>query len=260
MNGLDRELEVAGRAAHAAAQLHVDGRGTDLEIASKSTSIDLVTRVDTESERVIREILEEAFPEDSIVGEEEGETTRSSQRRWLVDPLDGTLNYAHGFPYYCVSIALEIGGVVRLGLVLDSVRGELFTAVSGHGAWLDGEQLRVTDRSRLGESMLATGFAYSRERMEENLVLFGRVLPQARAIRRPGAAALDLAWTAAGRLDGLWELYLNPWDVAAGCLLVTEAGGRISDERGGSHRLDSRGLVASNGHIHDALVETLDCG
>lgn len=259
MNGLDRELEVAVRAARAAAQLHQDGRGSDLEIASKSTAIDLVTRVDTESERLIRVMLEEAFPTDGIVGEEEGETSRAGDRRWLVDPLDGTLNYAHGFPYYCVSIALEVEGAVRLGVVLDSVRGELFTAVSGAGAWLDGERLQVTPRQQLGESMLATGFAYSRARMEENLLLFGRVLPLARAIRRPGAAALDLAWTAAGRLDGLWELYLNPWDVAAGRLLVTEAGGRVSDESGRPHRLDSRGLVASNGAIHDELLAALDC-
>lgn len=260
MNELSRELEVACRAARAAAQLHVAGRGTDLKIATKSSPIDLVTRIDTESERVIREILEDAFPEDGIVGEEEGETDGSRDRRWLVDPLDGTLNYAHGFPYYCVSIALEVQGTVRLGLVLDSVRDELFTAVSGAGAWLDGAALQVTRRSRLQESMLATGFAYSRSRMEENLELFGRVLPMARAIRRPGAAALDLAWTAAGRLDGLWELYLNPWDVAAGCLLVTEAGGRTSDERGEPHRLSSRGLVASNGAIHDELLATLNCG
>jgi len=259
MTGLKQELEIATEAARVAAQLHRDGRGTDLKIASKSTAIDLVTRVDTESERAIREVIGGAFPQDGIVGEEEGETARGSDRRWLVDPLDGTLNYAHGFPYYCVSIALEIGGVVRLGVVLDSVRDELFWAVSGGGAWREDERLRVTERSRLGEAMVATGFAYSRERMEENLVLFGRVLPLARAIRRPGAAALDLAWTAAGRLDALWELYLNPWDVAAGCLLVTEAGGRVSDETGGPHRLDSRGLVASNGGIHDELVAALDC-
>lgn len=259
MNKLTRELEIACRAAREAARLHVAGRGTDLEIETKSTSIDLVTRVDRESERVIREILEHSFPEDGIVGEEEGARAGTGNRRWLVDPLDGTLNYAHGFPYYCVSIALEIQGTVRLGIVLDSVRGELFSAVSGEGAWLDGAPLRVTRRSQLQESMLATGFAYSQSRMEENLELFGKVLPRARAIRRPGAAALDLAWTAAGRLDGFWELYLNPWDLAAGCLLVTEAGGQVSDERGQPHQLDSRGLVASNGAIHDELVEALGC-
>jgi len=257
MNGFESELEVATRAARCAAEIHKAGRGQDLEIAFKSTQIDLVTRVDTDSERAIREILQDAFPGDGIVGEEEGETRSSSTRRWFVDPLDGTLNYTHSFPYYCVSIALEVDGVLAVAVVLDSVRDELFTAVSGGGAQLNGQPLAVTERKHLGESMLGTGFAYSPERMQENLLYFEKMLPLARAIRRPGAAALDLAWTAAGRLDGFWELYLNSWDVAAGSLLVTEAGGRVSDEHGGPHRLDGRVIVASNGRIHDELLTAL---
>jgi len=251
------ELEVAIRAARAARAVHAAGRSQELRIDAKSAATDLVTQVDRKAETAIREVLLGAFPEDTILGEEQGERRGGSGRRWIVDPLDGTLNYAHGLPWYCVSIALECEGAVQLGVVLESVHGELFTAVRGGGAFVDGRPLRVTGRARLDEAMLATGFAYRTDWMMENVGIFARVIPQARAIRRPGSAALDLASVAAGRLDGFWELYLNPWDVAAGTLLVQEAGGRVTDETGAPPGLTDRWIVASNSHLHDELLRVL---
>jgi len=251
------DLEVAVHAARAAASIHRSERGTDLAVRSKSNAIDLVTRVDTASEAAIRAVILEVFPEDTILGEEEGQHQGSSQRRWIVDPLDGTLNYAHGFPWYCVSIALEVAGQIELGVVLDSVHDELFTAVRGQGAQLNGEALRVSDCNRLDEAMLATGFPYKAEWMTENIATFAWMMPKVRAIRRPGAAALDMACLAAGRLDGFWEIHLQPWDVAAGMLLVTEAGGRVSGPDGLRYPLGAKTIVASNGKVHDPLLEAL---
>ncbi len=253
------DLDLAIAAARAAAALHRSERGTDLAVRTKSSDIDLVTRVDTASEDAIRALIAAHRPDDAVLGEEAGQP-RLAARRWIVDPLDGTLNYAHGFPYYCVSVALEVDGVVEVGVVLDSAHGELFAATRGGGATLDGAPLRVSPEATLRRAMLATGFAYSGDGMAENLEHFARMLPLAGAIRRPGAAALDLANLAAGRLDGFWELHLNPWDVAAGLLLVEEAGGRTSDERGAPYRLGHRFVVASNGAVHEALLGALDQG
>lgn len=252
------EMTVALEAARAAEAVHRAGRQTELQIGSKSTVRDLVTQVDTESEEVVRAVLSGAFPDDSILGEEAPELHRPSDRRWIVDPLDGTLNYAHGFPFYCVSIALEVRGEVVLGVVLDTARGDLFTTVRGGGAFLDGERLQVSAAPVLEEAMLATGFAYTAERRRVNLELFGRVLPRARCLRRPGSAALDLCNVAAGRIDGFWELWLNPWDVAAGTLAVREAGGHVTDRHGGPFALDDLMVVATNGTIHEELVGLLD--
>jgi len=251
------ELDVAVRAARAAAEIHRDLKGSDLQIRTKSTDIDLVTRADTASEAAIVEILLAAFPQDGILGEEEGQRHGSSGRRWIVDPLDGTLNYAHGFPWYCVSIALEVDGVIEVGVVLDSVHNELFTAQRGAGAHRNGQPMSVSGCQQLSEGMLATGFPYKREWMAENVATFAWMMPKVRAIRRPGAAALDLASLAAGRLDGFWEIHLQPWDVAAGSLLIEEAGGRVTDLSGGSYPLGEKTIVASNGAIHEALLEAL---
>lgn len=250
------DLDLAVAAAQSAARIHREGVGTDLRVETKSSEIDLVTQVDTAAEDAIRAVITAARPDDAILGEEAGERGTGG-RRWIVDPLDGTLNYAHGFPYYCVSIALEVEGVVQVGVVLDSARGDLFAAERGRGATLDGAPIRVSSQTTLRRAMVATGFAYSGDGMNENLAYFGHMLHQAGAIRRPGAAALDLANLAAGRLDGFWELYLNPWDVAAGLLIVEEAGGRTSDETGAPYRLGHRFVVASNGALHTPLLAAL---
>ena len=251
-------LHTAIRAARAAAHIHQSGVGQDLNIATKSNETDLVTRVDKESEARIREILLKAYPDHVVLGEEEGQRGNAPYR-WIVDPLDGTLNYAHGFPFYCVSIGLEVDGRLEVGVVLDSVRNELFTAVrGGGGALLNGAPIAVTKETELRRSMLATGFSYDPDSAVDNVAVLGRMLGRCRTVRRPGAAALDLAYVACGRIDGFWELKLNAWDVAAGVLLVSEAGGRVTDGAGEPYNVHEKVLVSSNGVIHDAMLGALE--
>jgi myo-inositol-1(or 4)-monophosphatase len=257
---LKDHLHTAIRAAKAAGVIQQQNRGveTDLGITTKSSETDLVTRVDKECEARIREILLGAYPDHVVLGEEEGQPKGDYSHRWIVDPIDGTLNYAHGFPFYCVSIGLEIDGTMQVGVVLDPSRDELFTATRGGGAYLNGAPISVTDETVLRSAMLATGFAYSGDTIHENVAIFGRMLTKCRSIRRPGAAALDLCYVAAGRLDGFWELKLNAWDVAAGVLLIEEAGGRVTGGTGQRYRLNEKVLVASNGRIHNDLLAALE--
>ena len=255
-------LHTAVQAAQEAARIHRFHIGGELDVATKSNITDLVTKVDKLCEQRIRDIIAQRYPDHAVLGEEQGGPTGEAsadtpEYRWIVDPLDGTVNYAHGFPFYCVSIALEIRGRVEVGVVLDSARHEMFSAVRGAGAYLDGAPLRVSAESDPARSMLATGFSYDPDRKVENAQVFMRMLPETRAIRRPGAAALDLSYVAAGRLDGFWELTLNPWDVAAGVLIIEEAGGKVTGADGAPYRLDDPVLIASNGLLHDRLVELL---
>lgn len=250
-------LQTAIRAAKAAATIHQSNLGSDLGIGTKSSDIDLVTRVDKESEARIREILLAAYPDHVVLGEEEGQPGGEATHRWIVDPLDGTLNYAHGFPFYCVSVALEVDGVVEVGVVLDSVRDEMFTAVRGDGAYLNGAPIEVSKASSLIKSLFATGFAYLEEGMHANIEVFTRMMPLCRGIRRPGAAALDLCYVACGRLDGFWELGLNAWDVAAGVLIIREAGGTVTGALGTPYQIHEKVLAASNGHVHAKFVDAL---
>jgi myo-inositol-1(or 4)-monophosphatase len=251
-------LHTAIRAAQAAARIQRYNLGGELDISTKSSDTDLVTRVDKECEARIREILLGAYPEHVVLGEEQGQPGGAATCRWVVDPLDGTLNYAHGFPFYCVSIALEVDGVLQVGVVLDPVRSELFTAVRGGGAYLNGAPIHVSKEAELIRSLLATGFAYVQDAASENIANFTRVMPHVLSIRRPGAAALDLSYVACGRLEGFWELKLNPWDVAAAVLLIREAGGVVTGARDQPYELGERTLVASNGHIHEGLLGILE--
>ena len=251
-------LTTAIHAAQAAAKLQQFYAGGDLEIDTKSSETDIVTKVDKLCEEKIREIIERDFPDHVVLGEEGGQPEGDYSHRWIVDPVDGTTNYAQGFPFYCVSIGLEVDGTVEVGVVLDSVRNELFTAVRGEGAYLNGAPITVTKKSELIQAVLATGFAYHKGTVHENVAVFGRVHQQVRSIRRPGAAALDLSYVACGRLDGFWELKIQAWDVAAGLLLVQEAGGTVTGAGGEPYELDSRVLVASNGHLHEKLVKLLN--
>ena len=246
----------AAKAAAAIHRLHADD--SDKQIDTKSNYADLVTMVDKQSEQCIRDILGSAYPEHSILGEEQGQRGDSgATHRWVVDPLDGTLNYAHGFPFYCVSIALEINGTVEVGVVLDSVRDQLYTAVRGQGAWLDGAPISVSRTSEFSKALLSTGFHSTEEAIGANLPLFGRALSKARAVRRAGAGALDLCLVASGKADGFWELTLNPWDVAAGTLILQEAGGKVTGPAGEPYVIDNPVLVSSNGLIHEQLLEVL---
>ena len=246
-------LHTAITAAREAARIQAFHLGGDLEIETKSTDTDLVTKVDRMCEERIRDTLLGTYPDHAMLGEELGQNHEASHR-WIVDPLDGTLNYAHGFPFFCVSIGLEIDGEIEVAVVIDPVRDELFTAERGGGAFLNGRPIQVTAEADLKRAMLATGFAYNPESAAENIEVFARVLPQVRSVRRPGAAALDLSYVACGRLDAFWEMKLNPWDVAAGMLLVQEAGGTVTGGGGEPYRLDNRILVASNGHLHGKLL------
>ncbi|MEX2542461.1 MAG: inositol monophosphatase family protein [Trueperaceae bacterium] len=251
-------LRTAVLAAQEAARIHRFYVGGELDVTTKSNDTDLVTKVDRLCEQRIREIVEERHPGHAVLGEEMGGPGSEAEYRWIVDPLDGTVNYAHGFPFYCVSIALEIAGKIEVGVVLDSVHHEMFSAVRGAGAFLDGAPIRVSSEPDPGRALLSTGFSYDRDKLMDNARVLMRVLPRVRAIRRPGAAALDLCFVACGRLDGFWELTLNPWDVAAGVLIIAEAGGRVSGGDGGGYDLGDPVLIATNGRLHDPLVELLE--
>jgi myo-inositol-1(or 4)-monophosphatase len=256
---LDHVLDVANAAADAAARIHRGFQGGSFDVTTKSTDVDLVTEVDRRSEAAIREIVARHFPDHAVLGEEDGQDV-DADCRWIVDPLDGTVNYAHGFPFYCVSIALEAYGDVVAGVVLDTARGERFTAVRGRGSYLDGRRLRVSTTTELRRAMLSTGFAYGGDAIARNAAVFARMLPATRAIRRAGAGALDLCYVGAGRVDGFWEIGLNPWDVAAGMLVIHEAGGTVTGPDGSPYRWHHDVLVASNGYLHGRLVHELDMG
>ena len=243
-----------GNLAREAGRLLAEKLTRHNQIFYKGT-IDLVTEADKMSEEFILAEISRRYPEHGILSEESAAKNEQAAIRWIIDPLDGTTNYAHGFPFFCVSIALAKDGVVELGVVFDPLRDELFTASLAGGAYLNGKKLQVSSESDLSRSLLATGFPYDiRVSNENNLNFFNAMAVRAQAIRRPGAAALDLAYLAAGRIDGFWELKLKPWDTAAGCLIVEEAGGVISDMTGGKWDLYSPGLVASNGLIHEQMM------
>ena len=253
---LNAALDVAIEAADAAERIHRAYQGGPLETGTKSTEVDLVTEVDTLSERAIRDVIARHYPEHAVLGEEAGQDVQA-RCRWIVDPLDGTVNYAHGFPFYCVSIALEVDGEVLVGVVHDSAHGERFSALRGRGAFVDGRRIRVSERSDLRSCLVSTGFAYAPEVALANVPPFERALPATRALRRAGAAALDICYVAAGRADAFWELRLNAWDVAAALLIVREAGGTVTGPDGSPYRWDHDAFVASNGHVHARLLERL---
>jgi myo-inositol-1(or 4)-monophosphatase len=219
---------------------------------------DLVTEVDKRSEELIVGGLAKAFPGHDFLAEENLYQDRCASHKWIIDPLDGTTNFAHGFPWFAVSMALEVEGEVVLGVIYHAMMDEMFTALKGEGSWLNGSRIRVSSRSPLHGSLLATGFPYdSATDKENNFAHFVNFHMGGRGIRRAGAAALDLAYVAAGRLDGFWEGKLKPWDVAAGQLLVTEAGGRMTGFAGEPYSVYNNRIVASNGLIHDEMLQTL---
>jgi myo-inositol-1(or 4)-monophosphatase len=215
----------------------------------------LVTAYDLEVERRVVERIRRACPDHAILAEEGGGHPGDSEFRWIVDPLDGTTNYVHHHPMYCVSIAVEDAQGLLLGIVYAPELDEMFTARRGQGAWCNGNRpMRVSLESNLSHALLASGFAYRQgELANSNLENWSRLSLKSRGLRRCGAAALDLAYVADGRYDGFWELYLSPWDVAAGALLVREAGGRVTDGRGGDGWLTGPSIVATNGLLHEAI-------
>jgi myo-inositol-1(or 4)-monophosphatase len=244
-------------------------RAGDIQMARRETgfridkkgAIDLVTEVDLECERMCRALIAERFPDHAVLAEElssgPGEHTAASHR-WVFDPLDGTTNYAHGLPIFCSSLALEIDGRAEVGAVFDPTRRELFTAERGVGAFLNGARLHVSATASLIDALLVTGFPYDVHSQSGDLVaMFGAFLGRARAVRRLGSAALDLCYVAAGRFDAFWEQHLKPWDVSAGALIVTEAGGRITGMDGSAFDPVAAHLVASNGSVHEETLAVI---
>jgi myo-inositol-1(or 4)-monophosphatase len=220
--------------------------------------INLVTEVDLLSEALIMKRIRHSFPGHDILTEESPETTNGSCFRWIIDPLDGTTNYSHGYPVFCVSIALEVEGEILLGAVYNPMLKELFFAEKGEGASLNGSRLSVSRTADLNKGLLATGFPYDlRKDRNNNMNYFKALAMSAQAVRRPGAAALDLAYVAAGRFDGFWELKIMPWDVAAGWLLVTEAGGVVTDLFGAPYGLLSPHVLAGNGAINGQMLRII---
>ena len=224
----------------------------------KKSDIDLVSDADLESEAVIIECIHEAFPGHAVMAEESGGDGSDSEFRWIIDPLDGTTNFFHQLGLFCVSIGFEYQGDVVVGAVLNPVSGELFTAVSGHGAELNGEPIRVSPTRNLLESLLVTGFPYNvKEIYHPVMDRMGRCLKAAQGIRRLGSAALDLCYVACGRFDGFWEQNLKPWDVAAGWIIAREAGAMVTDFANAPFALECPELLATNGNIHEAMLDVL---
>jgi myo-inositol-1(or 4)-monophosphatase len=223
--------------------------------------IDLVTEYDRRSERLLLDAIAKRFPGHSVLAEESGVTrapagegSASPSVRWLVDPLDGTTNFSHNYPFFCVSIAAELEGAVVAGAIFDPVRGELFSAHAGGGATLDDRAIHVSDIAKVEDALIVTGFPYDvREHPERSLPLFQAFLMRAQGIRRDGSAALNLCYLASGRFDGFWEGHLAPWDMAAGVLIVREAGGTVTDYAGGPFVVDGKQILASNGRIHEEM-------
>ena len=231
-------------------------------VQTKSSDIDLVTEADVASEQLIVAAISRAFPSHRILSEEGlGDLdafVAGSSPVWLVDPLDGTVNYAHGYPAWGVSLALCQAGQVLAAVTFDPLREEIFWAQQAQGAWCNGERLEVSDVAGLRHALVATGFAYRRATLaDNNLAEFGAVMPRVQGVRRAGSAVFDLAHLAGGRLDGYWEMHLNPWDWAAGWLLVEEAGGKITDMRGEPWSLLAGDMVATNSHLHPELLAHL---
>ena len=243
-----------------AGEIQLERRASGFRVEKKGT-IDLVTEVDLECERMFRAVIAERFPDHDVLAEELGATTprgSPSRYRWVFDPLDGTTNYAHGLPIFCASLALEIDGEAHVGAIFDPTRGELFTAERGEGAFVNGTPLGVSSSEDLLDALLVTGFPYHVHRHTGDLVaLFGEFLARARAVRRLGSAALDLCYVAAGRFDGFWEQHLKPWDVSAGALMVQEASGRITGMDGTPFDPAAGHLVASNARLHEQMLDVI---
>jgi myo-inositol-1(or 4)-monophosphatase len=252
-------LNFATQIAREAGAILVDRLGRALQVSNKG-DIDLVTEADLASEKLIIERIQSYYPRHAILAEEAGvvdQVQGKSEWRWLIDPLDGTTNYAHGYPCFCVSIALERAGVIEVAVVHDPTRDETFAAERGQGATLNGRRMRVSDVEDLNSAMLCTGFPYNVRERTNFARDFANFTMEAQAVRRDGSAAIDLAYIACGRFDGFWEDGLNAWDVAAGVLLIAEAGGQVTDFVGDKLDIYTPKVLASNGLIHDAMMRVL---
>ncbi|MBL1278138.1 MAG: inositol-1-monophosphatase [Ectothiorhodospiraceae bacterium] len=255
-------VNIAVRAARRAGNLIASAvdQVDRLDVTEKSHN-DFVTEVDRQAEATIIGVIREAYPDHSILGEESGElpgVKEGANYQWVIDPLDGTTNFLHGFPQFAVSIAVRLNGRIEHAVIYDPLRQELFTATRGGGAQLNDRRLRVTSRKGLEGALLGTGFPFKQQHhLDCYMATFKALFPMTAGIRRPGSAALDLAYVAAGRLDGFWEIGLSPWDMAAGILLIKEAGGLVSDFGGGDDYLETGNVVAGNPKVFKAILQTI---
>ncbi len=235
-----------------------------LELSKKSRQIqyksarDMVTEVDQASEAYIVAEIQKRYPTHEVLAEEGGASANQSDYRWIIDPLDGTTNFVHGFPVFAVSVGVEFKGDLCAAAVFDPNRDECFSAGKDEGAFLNGKSIKVSETQELGKSLLATGFSYfNDDYFKLNMELWASIYGKTQGLRRAGAAAIDLAWLACGRLDGLWEFSLKPWDIAAGALLVTEAGGTVSGPQGEALDLTKGHIIAANPHIHGSIIDEI---
>ena len=253
-------LNFAIQTARDAGRILIERFGRITQITNKG-DIDLVTEADLAAERFIIERIKSYYPRHAILAEESDASgikyEGSGEFKWIIDPLDGTTNYAHGYPAFCVSVALERAGRVEIGVIYDPLRDEMFAAERGEGATLNGRRIHVSEIEKLNDAMLCTGFPYNVREIRDFARHFYNFIMNAQAVRRDGSAALDLAYVACGRFDGFWEEGLRPWDVAAGVLLIEEAGGRISYYDGSPFKIYTPPILASNGLLHDAMMRVL---
>lgn len=247
-------LDLAKRAARKAGVIQAEYLGT-LDGYKLKAVANLVTEVDLICEREAISLVRSEAPGHHILSEEQGGDSLNSEYIWVIDPLDGTTNYAHGYHRFCISIALVSKGKPVLGVVLDAIANEMFHAVRGQGAFLNGKKIKVSEVSKINDSLLVTGFSYDRgQKLCDNLAIFEKILPYPHAVRVDGSAALDLCYVASGRFDGFWERRLNAWDIAAGSLILEEAGGRVTDFKGDPIPLDRKEMWASNGKVHNQFL------
>ncbi len=255
---LKKYKEVLEEAAGEAAKILLENFNTDYKISRKKHYSDLVTEIDKKSETKIIEVIHSHFPEHNVLSEECGNMNMDSDHVWIVDPIDGTVNYAHSVPIFCISIALEIKKEVKLGLIYNPVSGEKFFAEKGKGAFLGETKITVSNVSKLRDGLLVTGFPYgAKDNMDHCIDHFKNFIKFGLPIRRLGSAALDMCYVACGRFDGFWEVSLNPWDVAAGYRILKEAGGRLTDFTGNKYSIYNKQILATNGKIHDEMLDVL---
>jgi len=252
-------LNTALKAAQKAAEIHKRYFNNNVDVRTKSSHFDLVTQADLEAEQAIARIIKKEFPNHNIIGEENEYEQTSSPYYWIIDPLDGTNNFVHGLPIFSVSIALAKDNESIIGVVFDPMRGELFKAVKGEGAYLNNDKIMVSKNKSLKQSLLITGFYHDRSHAMKRTLdnIYNFFTEGIIGLRRLGSAALDLCYVASGRADGFWEFLLNPWDFAAGSLILKEAGGKITDYNGCAIGLDPASIVASNHHIHNQMLDIL---
>lgn len=255
-HNLDVAMEAADKAAVLLRSFHKENKDLGIQFKGKN---DLLTKADVASEEIIKETIKKYFPNDLFLAEESSAAWEiSDTRTWIIDPIDGTTNFVHGFPTYCISIALYENKEPVVGLILEAAKGEMFTAVKGHGAFLNGRPIKVSAINEPKHSLLGTGFPYrDLGIVDDYLQLFKVFMQETQGLRRPGSAAYDLACVAAGRFDAFYEYGLSPWDVAAGILIVQEAGGIITDWKGGSDYLFGQRICAGNGPIHNYVMQKI---